>query len=355
MSRFFVAAATVLALSACSGGSNPFVEDASDTDTTTDSGTDSGTDSAIDSDRTLPPGTASPDADSGIYRSEPTESDGGNTGDGYASDISYDADSDTFIVNNLAFDGDNEYARGTTVSSLPGGKSRYAVYEADPLATDPDSSAPISQFSHRAIYGVSRNGQDKFAIVRTGAYADYGFGGFVYQREGGVTLPSTGQAIYNGKAAGLRDFSGAGGLEYTTADIEIAIDFDDFDESTGSRGDAVRGSITNRRIYDIAGTDITSDVLTRIGDSEGITLSSYPTATFVVGPGVMDDNGELLGTISSSYVNSSGERQEFESGNYYAIVSGNNAKRIVGVVVLENSVDPIADSVRETSGFIVYR
>ena len=254
-------------------------------------------------------------------------------------------------MNNLAFDGDNEYARGTSVSSLPGGKSRYAVYEADGLATDPDSSTPISQFSHRAIYGVSRNGQDKFAIVRTGAYVGYGFGGFIYQREGGVTLPSTGQAIYNGKTAGLRDFSGAAGLEYTTGDIEIAIDFDDFDETTGSRGDAVRGSITNRRIYDINGTDITSDVLTRIDTS----LRSYPTAQFVVGPGVMDDNGELLGEITSSYVDSSGETQSFESGKYYAVVSGNDAKRIVGVVVMENSVDPIADSVRETSGFIVYR
>ncbi|GAA6199513.1 hypothetical protein [Aquicoccus sp. SU-CL01552] len=355
MSRFIVAATAALALSACSGGSNPFVDAASDTDTTTDTTTDTGTDSGIDSDRTLPPGTASPDADSGIYRSEPTQSEGGNSGDGYANDISYDADSDTFFVNNLAFDGDNEYARGTKVSSLPGGKSQYAVYEADPLATDPDSSAPISQFSHRAIYGVSRNGQDKFAIVRTGAYVGYGFGGFVYQREGGVTLPSTGQAIYNGQMAGLRDFNGASGLEYTTADIEIAIDFDDFDETTGSRGDAVTGTITNRRIFDIEGTDITSDVLSRIGTSAGTTLRSYPTATFVVGPGVMDDNGELLGTVSSSYVDSSGESQSFESGNYYAIVSGNNAKRIVGVVVLENSVDPIASSVRETSGFIVYR
>jgi len=348
MSRFLVAAATALALSACGSGSNPFVDAASDTDTDTTTDTDTG----IDSDRTLPPGTPSPDAATGIYRSEPTESEGGNTGDGYANDISYDADTDTFMVNNLAFDGDNAYARGTKVSSLAG---KYAVYEADGLATDPDSSTPISQFSHRAIYGVSRNGQDKFAIVRTGAYVGYGFGGFVYQREGGVTLPSTGQAIYNGVMAGLRDFNGTGGLEYTTADIEVAIDFDDFDETTGSRGDAVRGAITNRRIFDIEGTDITSDVLMRIEDDQGITLRSYPTATFVVGPGVMDDNGELLGEVSSSYVDSSGTTQEFESGNYYAIVSGNNAKRIVGVVVLENSVDPIAESVRETSGFIVYR
>ncbi|MDF1715780.1 MAG: hypothetical protein P1U75_03755 [Antarcticimicrobium sp.] len=348
MSRFFIAAATALALSACSGGSNPFAEGGSGTDT--DTGTDTGT--GIDSDRTLPPGTPSPGADSAIYRSEPTSEEDAYAGNGYASDISYDSAKDTFTVNNLAFDGDNEYARGTKVSSLA---SKYAVYEADDLATDPDSSKPISQFRHRAIYGVSRNGRDKFAIVRTGAYVDYGFGGFIYQRDGDVTLPSTGQAIYNGVMAGLRDFNGAGGLEYSTADIEIAIDFDDFDETTGSRGDAVSGVITNRRIFDIDGADITSNVLTRIETSEGITLRSYPTATFKVGPGVMDDNGEILGEVSSYYTDSTGAIQEFETGNYYAIVSGNNAKRIVGVVVLENSVDPIADTVRDTSGFIVYR
>ena len=128
-----------------------------------------------------------------------------------------------------------------------------------------------------------------------------------------------------------------------------------FDETTGSRGDAVSGTITNRRIFDIAGADITSDVLTRIETSEGITLRSYPTATFKVGPGVMDDNGEILGEVNSYYTDGTGAIQEFETGNYYAIVSGNNAKRIVGVVVLENSVDPIADTVRDTSGFIVYR
>ena len=38
MTKFFVAAATALALSACSGGSNPFVTDSGDTGTDTGTG-----------------------------------------------------------------------------------------------------------------------------------------------------------------------------------------------------------------------------------------------------------------------------------------------------------------------------
>ncbi|TDE41174.1 hypothetical protein [Antarcticimicrobium sediminis] len=333
MTKFLVAAAAALAVSAC-GGPNPFavVEDSSGS--------------------TTPPGTKSPSAASAIYRTEPTSEEAGYDGNGYATDISYDAAKDTFTVDNLAFDGDNEYSRGTKVKTLAG---KYAVYEADTQFTDPENSKPINQYTHRAIYGVSRNGNTNFAIVRTGAYAGYGFGGFIYQRTGGVTLPSSGQAVYNGVMAGLRDFNGAGGLEYTTADIEIAIDFDDFDDSTGTRGDAVDGVITNRKIFDINGLDITDTVIARIETENAITLRSYPTATFTVGPGVMDDNGEILGTVQSYYTDSSGDTQTFETGNYYAIMSGDKAGQIVGVVVMESSIDPIASTVRETSGFVVYR
>ncbi|MDK3018001.1 hypothetical protein [Pseudodonghicola flavimaris] len=343
MSRFIVAAATALALCACGGGSNPFTEDT----TTEDDGG-----SGIDSDREMPPGTPSPSAATAIYRSEPTSDESGYEGNGYASDISYNSKTDTFTVDNLAFDGDNEYARGDKVGSLAG---KYAVYEADTQYTDPENDKPVNQFTHRAIYGVSRNGNTEFAIVRTGAYAGYGFGGFIYQRNNDVVLPSTGQALYNGVMAGMRDFRGAGGLEYSTADIEIAIDFDDFNATTGGRGDAVTGTISNRKIFDINGNDITRTVLNRIETAEDITLRSYPVATFNVGPGVMDDNGEILGTVQSYYTNSSGDTAVFETGNYYAIVSGKKANQIVGIVVLENSVDPIAETVRDTSGFVVYR
>jgi hypothetical protein len=352
MNKLILTIAVLSVLSACSGdGTNPF-DDTTDEETTDDTGDDTTDDTgddgtAIDGDRVLPPGSTSPTSDDSIFRSEPTT---GNNGDGQAEGISYNSTDDTFTVDNLAFDGDNVYARGASIGSL----GPYSVYEADSQYPDSATGTPINQLSHRAIYGVSGSTNTQFAIVRTGAYAQYGFGGFIYQRNNGVTLPDSGQASYSGTVAGIRDFNETGGLEFTTGDITIDIDFDDFNETAGLRGDAVKGHITNRKIYDIDGVEITDTVLARIGVENNITLSAIPTANFVIGPGVMDDNGEILGTINSYYTNSSGENAIFESGNYYAIVAGDSAEEIVGIVVLESSVDAIGQ-VRETSGFVVYR
>lgn len=340
MNKFIIAIAVFGVLTACgSSGTNPF-DDETEEETVEDDGT------AIGGDRVLPPGTASPTPNSGIFRTEPTT---GHTGDGAAEGISYNSTDDTFTVDNLAFDGNNVYSRGTAVGSL----GPYAVYEAASQYTDTTTGTVINQMSHRAIYGISTSTNTQFAIVRTGAYLNYGFGGFIYQRNNSVTLPTTGQAGYTGTVGGIRDFDGAGGLEYTTGDIQVAIDFEDFNANTGLYG-GLTGQITNRRIYDISGTDITDTVLTRIEDENEVTLTSIPTAHFLVSSDTMDENGEILGSLASYYTNSSGEVEAFETGNYYAIVSGSNAEEIVGIVVLETSLDPIAD-VRETGGFIVYR
>lgn len=346
MKKFVLMLAMSSALVAC-GGENPFVEDpADDPGETPDDGT-----TPIEGDRTLPPGTPSPTPTEALFRSEPRSTDAATDGNGFARDIVYDASADTFTVDNLAFDGDNTYQRGVAVSSL----GPYAVYEAPAQFTDPTSGKTINQFTHRAIYGVSTSSNTRFAIVRTGAYADYGFGGFIYQRDNGVVLPETGQGHYTGTMAGMRDFTGAGGLEYTTADVDITIDFEDFNPQTGARGDAVRGSISNRVIYDINGNDITDTVLNRIEAENNIVMTQLPTATFTIDPGVMDDNGEILGGIQSTYIDSNGERAVFETGNYYAIVSGTNAEEIVGVVVMESSIDPASTTARETGGFVVYK
>ena len=345
MNKFTIAIAAFSVVSACGGdGTNPFTEPVEEVLPDPDDGT------PIGGDRTLPPGTASPTPDHSIFRSEPTT---GHDGDGMAEGISYNAEDDTFTVDNLAFDGDNIYARGDPDVRV-GSLGPYAVYEAASQYTDTANGRVINQFTHRAIYGISSSANTQFAIVRTGAYFNYGFGGFIYQRNGKVTLPSSGQGVYSGTVAGMRDFGATGGLEFTTGDIQIAIDFEDFNAQTGLRGDAVRGQITNRRIYDINGADITDTVLTRIEDENEITLNAIPTATFVISPNAMDDNGEILGTIESYYVDSTNEVQNFETGNYYALVSGDNAEEIVGIIVLESSIDPIGD-VRETGGFIVYR
>jgi hypothetical protein len=316
--------ATILA--ACSG--NPLVSDSTDT--------------IID--RDLPPGTTTPSASIAILRSEPTI--GGEIGDGFARDISYDSGSDTFSVDNLGFDGDNSYTPGVAVGSL----GPYAVYEGPETFPDSVTGVPIGQFIHRAIYAVGPGGRTEFAIVRTGSYVDYGFGGFVYQRNDGVTLPTTGQAGYTGEYASLRDFKGRGGLEYGTGQMEMAIDFEDFND-----GNAVQGYVYNRAIFDIDGNDITADILASM-EKDGDIPTVLPVITFTVGPGVIDANGEIIGKVTSNIERTDSSLDAFESGSYYAIVSGANADQVVGVIVTTAS-DGRFDgvTVRETGGFILTR
>lgn len=305
----------------------------------TDGGTGGGTDGGIDSDSTLPPGTASPSPRSKIVRYEAKD----DNGNGYATGFTYNRADDTFLVDNLAFDGANTpYTRGTAVGSL----GRFAVYEGPQLYPDDATGVPIGQFTHRALYGVSDSGQVELAIVRTGSYVNYGFGGFIYQRNGRVTLPATGQAAYRGEYAALRDFEGRAGLEYARGDMTMAIDFEDF-----NNGNAVRGYVENRRVYDIDGNDITSEILTAMGS--GVTV--LPTLTFDVGPGVMTANGEISGQAHSFTTGAGGAISAFEEGNYYAIISGDNAEEVVGIIVATSDDPRGAFTTRETGGFLLTR
>lgn len=349
---------TAIALSACGDG-NPFFEPDADEDGIPDAEDDDANGNgipdaeeedaetcAICGDPELPPGTTEPSAERGIFRYEDTNDLGG----GYVREVTYNSVDDTFTVDGLAFDGANVYGRGTAVGTMGG----YAVYEASAVELDDVTGAPIGQFDYRAIYGVSTNEtvvdgetlpMSQFAIVRTGSYVNYGFGGFIYERNGTVTLPVTGQASFAGGYAGMRVFQNLGGLEYTRADITIDIDFEDFDEGNG-----VRGRITNREAFDIDGNPIP------LGTDEGDL--QLPTVVFEVGPGVMTDDGEISAGVVSSIVNpDSGALETYEEGTYYGIIGGaGEDMEIVGVIVMESD-DPRYEGVRaqETGGFIVYR
>ncbi len=233
MTRFSLLTAATLALAACSSsGTNPVTGG----DTGGDTGSSGGLSNASISTLTGPESTQSPTADGAIHRQETEDS----TGNGFAKSFAYDAASDTFSVDNLGFDGDNAYKRGTAVGDL----GPFKVYESAAVYADDVTGAPIGQFLHRAIYGVSASGQARFAIVRTGSYLPYGFGGFMYERDGKVTLPASGQAQFTGDYAALRDFNGAGGLEYAKGKMDVAIDLRDFND-----GNAIQGHITDRQIY----------------------------------------------------------------------------------------------------------
>ncbi len=332
--------ALILALAACSG--NPLgnvPEDPEPEVVVPPQGSDGGI-----SREGLPPGTTNPSRSKSITRYEARD---GDTGNGFVTNVAYDGRTDTFTVDNLGFDGANTYTRGVAVGSL----GPYAVYESAATITDPSNGVTIPQFQHRALFAVSTSGNTEFAIVRTGSYVGYGFGGFIYKRDGSVTLPTSGQAAYSGSYGALRDFDGRGGLEYATGDMDMAIDFKDFNE-----GNAVRGYVRNRAIFDVNGNDITATVLSALSTKTGVPQSQLPTLIFKVGPGVMDVNGEMIGSVSSTTLDSGGALTEFEAGNYYAILSGTNASEVVGVVVVEAD-DPryTGVKVRETGGFILTR
>ena len=356
MKRQISALLILAALSACGDG-EPIFDDPTETETETETDTD--TDAGIDSDGGLPPGTESPTTDSAIVRYEGRD---GETGGGFVKNVSYNSADDTLTVSSLAFDGTEPYNRdeANAVRAING----YAVYEADVVVDDFLTDSDIGQLvPTRAIYGVSDNTVDgsprtSFVIVRTGAYASYGFGGFVYQREGGVVLPSdsSAQATFDGDYAGVRVFNGTGGVEYTEGDMTMSIDFGGFGDNI-----VVNGIVTNRTAYDANGGSISIDRDPSNGIIDGSLV--LPNLRWYIDGDLtaMDENGEITGEVLSGYVDENGTYIDYESGTYYAIVAGDltdpaDGGEIVGVMTIESS-DTRYEGItaQETGGFILYR
>lgn len=240
---------------------------------------------------------------------------------GQASAVSYDPVTDTFSVDNLVFDGSGLYDRDDVVPTLNG----FRVYENNNLT---------ERRAYKALYLESASGLSRVAVVRTGSYQGFGFGGFVYARDGTVTLPTTGQATYTGNYAGVRVFNGIGGLQYTQGDALLEVDFEDFNNTRG-----VEGQITNREIL----------------DQDGNVIDTLPT--LILSTGELTDAGETTGEASSLRFDvDADEFVDFESGNYYAVIGGENAEEIVGVIVIEaNDPDDAAIGIQETGGFIALK
>jgi hypothetical protein len=354
-----------LVLAACDG--NPFLG----TPPTSEGGGTTGNPSVS----TLP-GTTDPTTTGSITRFEehgkgPNSSsngDGTASGTGSAPDvlgngfafrdgkIRYNAEDDTFAVDNLAFDGGNVYTRSPAFqTSLAGpdvGPAKF--YEGPATVRDNQTGELIDQFSYRALYGESTSGQSHFAIVRTGAYVPYGFGGFIYNRVGGVGLPElepgSNQAIYKGAYAGLRDFDGQSGLQVTSGEMTMQIDYNDFnpEESGLDMASGVTGFVDNRKVFDLNGNDITAQVIAEINADKSLTLTALPSINLFTGPGFMDANGETEG-----YVDNFLDGKEFEAGKYYAVLSGSKADEVVGIIVVNSKIGTY--TARETGGFILYR
>ena len=142
-------------------------------------------------------------------------------------------------------------------------------------------------------------------------------------------------------------------LAYVAGDMTILVDWDDFNagESATGIGSAVEGYFENRRIYSLGGVDITDDILTLINEDRGLNstpISVLPTLFYADGPDVLDANGQMEGQVNAAIGS-----EVFDSGKYYAVLSGDDADEIVGVLVVTSDI--ASTTVRETGGFLLYR
>ena len=348
---------SLMSLAACGDG-NPF-DDAALTPPATDDGDqDSGTLPPVE---VTPPvaslldtGTTRPAVGTGqtpnLVRVEKTEGGGGRV-----ANVRYDAANDRFIVDGLAFDGVNSYIRHDALPTL----GTASVFTAGHRVPDFITSAPIGQIiPYYAVYGASENDtsasdarpRTSYAIIRTGGLVDTGPGGFLYARNGGVTLPegpynaSSGQAVFTGDYNGLRVYDGEYGIEFVTGEMMAQIDFRETDS-------VLTGRISKRAAYDEQGNAI---ALT----ADGLRLPDV-VLSLPVGSSNITTSGEIAGTARSS-LRTNGNLETYEEGTYYGAIAGNlvdsrDGGEIVGVIVLQSTDPRNQMSVQETGGFILQR
>lgn len=271
--------------------------------------------------------------------------------DGYR----YDDENDHIYIDNLPFDGlaTDPYVRHTQV---PTTNRQFGIYKSNEVVNGAfgAGNAPIEQFPHRAIYGTTPSGGSQVVIVKTGSYAGEGFGGYAYQRlasdiNGNDTkfiMPSSKQAVWKGGYQAMLVYSNdRPGLNHVTGNMEINVDFDDFNTTPG-----VKLFIRDRQIFDDEGTNVTSAFTSIPGQNPDGTegLFHQSIVSVVNSGGVLNANGEFSGDITPS--------GSIDAGNFYGILSGENADEAVGVVVVEWT-DPLfsGSTVNETGGFIVTR
>lgn len=284
-----------------------------------------------------------------------------DTGGGTTSLFSFNVDDNTFEIDGLAFDGLNVYQ---VFAPLENDLGTVAIYAADAEVEDFLTGNPVGQIiPYFALYDASTvtledgTPRTSFSIVRTGGYADFGFGVFGYDRAGDAVIPTVGQATFSGDYAGTRVNGQLAILEVTAGDLTIDIDFDDFNGTPG-----IKGILENRIAFDSEGNPLV--VNNSVLESDGAAGSlQLPNLTFDIrNEGTtISSTGEIGGSVSSTVINDQGQIEVYESGNYVGIIAGdltdpNDGGEIVGVLVFDSN-DNRFDNVivQETGGFIATR
>lgn len=365
MLRKFILLSLILATTACNSttnGTNPFMEaentasTITDTSSTINDATTTTTDVnpddyttpttdetvGINTDGLAPPEVANIDQNTAsIARAQ-----------GEANGYNYDTPNDYLYINNLPYDGleTDPYIRYALV---PTGDN-FAIYQSISSVEDSkNETVSIPQDAYRAVYGTSASGGSQLVIVKTGAYAGDGFGGYVYQRqavdhEGNsmeFIMPTSGQALLSGDYQGLIVYEpGLARLDHVKGTAKLTIDFKDFDNSP-----ALWFQIIDRTIYDDSGIDASDQFTTvSVANDDGSSSTYHVDVTSIVAEKSLTTSGEFSGELLLSEKNG--------SGHYYGILSGENADEAVGIVELQwQHPQSTATTVRETGGFIITR
>lgn len=284
------------------------------------------------------PGTENPTAGSSIYRQN--ERDTSDTSPDYfvSGPVEVLDDGDSIRVSGIPFDGNDIYDRD------PGGLGAFAFYRnaVDEVFDAYDINGdPITQSENIAIHADSENG---LVYVTLFARADLETSGFVYGRNGGVSIPPRlleddfGQANYSGDYMALRRFTDddqpVAGLQFVFADMSMEIDF----REVNSPG-ALRFDITNRRLLDENGVQIgTLAAIGGIAENWALDAQGEFQAT-----GSATDEGSPVAVYNSdtdayepSLVNDEQVYLSQGSGDISGLIAGSNAESIAGTLTLED-------------------
>ncbi len=163
----------------------------------------------------------------------------GTTYSGEVNKFTFDPATDTLSLNNLPFDLSGKYTRDASFD-----RNGFKAYR-----------NVAGGNNYVALYAEGAGGKVGAGVVGTDDYLDYGYGGSVLRTDG-ATLPSTGEAVFDGDYAGIRVYEGDSGIHGNTVGtsdgtVSINMDFDDFDVVG-----AIDIIISNRHAYDSAGVFI---------------------------------------------------------------------------------------------------
>ena len=226
--------------------------------------------------------------------------------------FTYNSTTDEVKINNLPFDLDGTYVRNTAFD-----RNGFQGY-----VNSSGSKSYVALFSASLASTVSSG------VVGTDEYINYGYGGTMYASTG-ATLPSHGEATFDGNYAGLRTYEGdSTAIGTSDGTIHMQMDFDDFDVVG-----AIDIIINDRHAYDNSGA--------LIGDLP------YLSGTTTQHTGIKINSTTVTEVNPDSSLGGSGTLEGIFGGN---IAAGTG--EIAGVVVITSPDTASGLNVKERGAFI---